>query len=145
MIQGAYAEGGYQNVQNWNYGGMWFSTLRNTLSGKTVKSATITLKRVKAGANAAKNIYLCALTNTSASGAPVIAAEFGAIGTLAVGKQDTFAIPAAAVQGLADGTYGALALYETPYDFGKRNYSNCYMRIAGTDSDATPTLTVVYS
>lgn len=145
VIQGAYAEGGYGNVQNWNYGGMWFSTLRGTLSGKTVKGATITLKRIKAGANAARSIYLCALTNTSPSGSPVIAKNFGAIGTLAVNTQGTFALPADAVQGLADGTYGALALYETPYDFGSGNYSRNYMRIYGANSDTPPVLTVVYS
>lgn len=145
VIQGAYAEGGYGNVQNWNYGGMWFSTLRGTLSGKTVKNATITLKRIKAGANAARSIYLCALTNTSPSGSPVIAKEFGAIGTLAVNTQGTFALPTDAVQGLADGAYGALAIYETPYNFGSGNYSSCYMRIHGADSSTPPVLTVVYS
>ena len=125
---------------------MWFSNARNLLSGCTVKSATLTLRRKDgSGSSASKPVYLCAITNTSASGTPSIAVNYGSIGTIGRNKTVTFAIPVAAVQGLANGTYGGLCLYETPYNFGSSTYSNAYMRMCGTDTDYEPYLTVVYS
>ena len=50
-----------------------------------------------------------------------------------------------AVQGLANGTYGGLCLYESKYNFGSSNWSNNYMRMAGTDSSYKPYLQVVYN
>ena len=85
---------------------MWFGYLRGTLSNATIKSATLTLHRkTGSGSGSAKTVYLCAITNTSASGSPSIAANFGAIGTIGRNAQVTFAIPISAVQGLANGTY----------------------------------------
>lgn len=89
--------------------------------------------------------YLCAISNTSASGTPSISVNYGAIGTIGRDTQVTFAVPVAAVQGLANGTYGGLCLYESPYNFGSSTYSSCYMRMSGTDSDLKPYLQVVYS
>ena len=145
VIQGVYSENGYSSSLNWQRGGMWFSALKSTLTGKTVKSTTITLKRLKAGTYSPKNMYLCALKNTAPSGALEVAAEFGTLGAIDVNEQLTFSVPAAAVQGLADGTYGALALYEPPQNFGKRKYSECYMRVCGADTEFAPILTVIYS
>lgn len=71
--------------------------------------------------------------------------NYGAIGTIGRDAQVTFAVPVAAVQGLANGTYGGLCLYESPYNFGSSTYSSCYMRMSGTDSDLKPYLQVVYS
>ena len=125
---------------------MWFSTARNLLSGCTVKSATLTLHRkTGSGSSSAKTVYLCAISNTLASGTPSIAANFGALGTIGRGSQVTFSIPVAAVQGLADGTYGGLCLYESPYDFGSSTYSNCYMRMSGTDTNYEPYIQCVFS
>ena len=73
-----------------------------------------------------------------------IAANYGAIGTIGRAQQATFAIPLAAVQGLANGTFGGLCLYESPYNFGSANWSNCYMRMAGTDNTYKPYLQVVF-
>ena len=110
---------------------MWFSNAQNLLWGCTVKSATLTLHRkTGSGSSAAKSVYLCAISNTSASGTPSIVKNFGAIGTIGRDKQVTFSIPVDAVQGLADGYYGGLCLYETPYDFGSSTYSNAYMRMS---------------
>ena len=88
---------------------------------------------------------LCAISNTSASGTPSILANYGALGTIGRGQTVTFGIPVAAVQGLADGTFGGLCLYETPYNFGSSKYSSGYMRMGGTDSGGVPYLTVVYN
>jgi len=146
VIQGVYSDSGYSSSLNWHRGCMWFDWLQNVLSGCTVKNATLTLHRkTGSGASGAKTVYLCAITNTSASGTPSIAYNYGAIGTIGRDKQVTFSIPTDAVQGLADGTYGGLCLYETPYNFGSSTYSSCYMRMSGTDTDLEPYLEVVYS
>ena len=146
VIQGVYYDSGYSSSLNWNRGCMWFSNAMNLLSGCTVKSATLTLHRkTGSGSSAAKSVYLCAITNTSASGTPSIAKNYGSIGTIGRDKQVTFAIPVDAVQGLADGTYGGLCLYETPYDFGSSTYSNAYMRMSGTDTNYEPYIECVFS
>lgn len=145
VIQGVYYDSGYSSSLNWNRGCMWFSNAMNLLSGCTVKSATLTLHRkTGSGSSAAKSVYLCAITNTAASGTPSIAKNYGSIGTIGRDKQVTFAIPVDAVQGLADGRYGGLCLYETPYDFGSSTYSNAYMRMSGTDTDYEPYIECVY-
>lgn len=146
VIQGVYSDYGYSSSFSWNRGCMWFGNLRSTLAGGTVKSATLTLfRKTGSGSGSAKMLYLCAISNTTASGTPSIVANYGAIGTIGRGSQVTFAIPVAAVQGLANGTYGGLCLYETPYNFGSSTYSNCYMRMAGTDNSLKPYLNIVYT
>ena len=146
VVQGVYSDYGYSSGLSWNYGCMWFGGLRSVLSGTTIKSATLTLyRKTGSGSSAAKTLYLCAITNTTASGVPSIAANYGAIGTISRAQQVTFAIPLAVVQGLANGTYGGLCLYESPYNFGSSNWSNCYMRMAGTDNTYKPYLQVVYN
>ena len=145
MVQGVYSETGYSGGLSWNYGCMWFGNLRGVLSGKTVKSATLTLyRKTGSGSGAARTLYLCAITNTTASGVPAVAANYGAIGTLGRAEQMTFAIPLAVAEGLANGTFGGLCLYESPYNFGASNWSANYMRIAGTDSSYKPCLRVIY-
>ena len=146
VIQGVYSDYGYSSSLSWNYGCMWFGNLKSALSGKTIKSATLTLHRkTGSGSGSAKTLYLCAISNTSASGTPSISVNYGAIGTIGRDAQVTFAVPVAAVQGLANGTYGGLCLYESPYNFGSSTYSSCYMRMSGTDSSLKPYLQVVYS
>ena len=147
VIQGVYSDSGYSSSLNWNRGCMWFGNLRGVLSGATINSAKLTLHRkTGSGSGSAKTVYLCAITNTGASGTPNIAVNYGALGTIGRNATVTFSIPIAAVQGLANGTYGGLCLYESPYNFGSSTYSNCYMRMSGTDeSSYTPYLTVVYN
>ena len=146
VIQGVYSESGYSSSLNWHRGCMWFSNAQNLLSGCTVKSATLTLHRkTGSGSSAAKSVYLCAISNTSASGTPSIAYNYGAIGTIGRDKQVTFSIPVDAVQGLADGYYGGLCIYETPYNFGTSTYSNAYMRMSGTDTNYEPYIECVFS
>ena len=146
VVQGVYSDYGYSSGLSWNYGCMWFGNLRSLLSGTTIKSATLTLyRKTGSGSGSAKTLYLCAITNTTASGVPSIAANYGAIGTIGRSQQATFAIPLAAVQGLANGTYGGLCLYESPYNFGSSSWSSNYMRMAGTDNSYKPYLQVVYN
>ena len=118
VIQGVYNDAGYSSSLNWNRGCMWFDNLQNVLWGTTVKSATLTLHRkTGSGASGAKNVYLCAISNYSPSGTPSIVYNYGALGTIGRDSTKTFSIPAHIVQGLADGDYGGLCLYETPYNF----------------------------
>lgn len=146
VIQGVYSDAGYYSSLNWNRGCMWFSQAKSLLSGKTLKSATLTLHRkTGSGSGSEKTVYLCAISNTSASGTPVISANYGPIGTIGRDKQVTFGIPIDAVQGLANGTYGGLCLYESPYAFGSANWSDSYMRMSGTDTSYQPYIRCVYS
>jgi len=146
VIQGVYNDAGYSSSLNWNRGCMWFDNLQNVLWGTTVKSATLTLHRkTGSGASGAKNVYLCAISNYSPSGTPSIAYNYGALGTIGRDSTMTFYIPAHIVQGLADGDYGGLCLYETPYNFGTSTYSNAYMRMSGADTFQEPYLEVVFS
>ena len=146
VIQGVYSDSGYKSSLNWNYGCMWFGNLRSMLSGTTIKSATLTLNRkTGSGSGSAKTLYLCAITNASSSGYPAIAASYGAIGTIGRGETATFSVLASAIQNLASGAYGALCLYESPYNFGSSTYSSRYMRMSGTDTNNPPYLRVVYN
>lgn len=146
VIQGVYSDSGYSSGLTWHRGCMWFANLRSVLSGATIKSATLTLHRkTGSGSSSAKTVYLCAISNTSASGTPSIAANYGAIGTIARNAQVTFSIPIEAAEGLANGNYGGLCLYESPYNFGSSSYSSCYMRMSGTDTSVQPYLEIVYS
>ncbi|MEA5013433.1 MAG: hypothetical protein VB099_02625 [Candidatus Limiplasma sp.] len=146
VVQGLYSDTGYDTIQYWNRGCMWFGNLRNVLSGTTIKSATLTIyRKTGSGAGGAKPVYLCAITNTGASGTPAISVNYGAIGIIGRGEQVKYAIPISAVQGLANGSYGGLCLFEPSYNFGSSTYSDSYMRIAGTDSSLKPYLEVVYS
>ena len=146
VIQGVYSDSGYKSSLNWNYGCMWFGNLRSMLSGTTIKSATLTLNRkTGSGSGSAKTLYLCAITNASPSGYPAVAASYGAIGTIGRGETATFSVPVSAIQNLASGAYGALCLYESPYNFGSSTYSGGYMRMSGTDTNNPPYLRVVYN
>ena len=146
VIQGVYSDSGYKSSLNWNYGCMWFGNLRSMLSDTTIKSATLTLNRkTGSGSGSAKTLYLCAITNASPSGYPTIAASYGAIGTIGRGETATFSVPVSAIQNLASGAYGALCLYESPYNFGSSTYSGGYMRMSGTDTNNPPYLRVVYN
>ena len=147
VVQGLYSDTGYNSSLYWNRGCMWFGNLRGTLGGTTIKSATLTIyRKTGSGSSNPKNVYLCAITNTTASGTPSIAVSYGAIGVIGRGETLSVNVPVALVQGLANGTYGGLCLYEPSYNFGSSQWSDSYMRIAGTnDSVNKPYLLVVYS
>lgn len=145
VVQGLYANNGFAVGLTWNRGCMWFSGLRNVLYGATIKSATLTLYRKMGGASGSRTVYLCAITNTGPTGTPSIAANYGAIGMIGRETVVSIAIPVAAVEGLANGVYGGLCLFEPAYNFGSSLYSYDYMRFGGTDSGNPPYLRVVYA
>ena len=135
MIQGRYDSTRY-------YGCMWFGA--SALSGKTIKSATLTIKRIAgAGKSSAVNVTLYTSPVTGKSGKPTTGAvSLGTLGKAANGESVIVTLPTSAIGVIAAG--GALMLDpgDTVNASGKR-YSSNYARFEGTDASA-PVLTVTY-
>ena len=121
---------------------MWFGA--SALSGKTIKSATLTIKRIAgAGKSSAVNVTLYTSPVTGKSGKPTTGAvSLGTLGKAANGESVIVTLPTSAIGVIAAG--GALMLDpgDTVNASGKR-YSSNYARFEGTDASA-PVLTVTY-
>ena len=126
-----------------DYGCMWFGA--STLSGKTVKSATLTIKRI-AGKGRSSSVTMKLWTTTVTGKSGVMAAStmtsLGEIGKIGNGETVTVSVPVSAIGTIAAG--GGLVLYteETANASGK-TYSANYAHFEGTDGSA-PVLTVTY-
>lgn len=122
-------------------GCMWFDTA--AISGKTIVSATLTLKRVSGiggGGSVAIGIY--GTTATGASGEPAVGTKYAQI-SLANGASGSVDVTAA-VQALADGTIKGLMIYDGRTDtFHSKNYTYGYCKVYGTGS-GVPSLNVTY-
>lgn len=125
-----------------DYGCMWFDA--GGLSGKTIKSATLTLKRISGrGRSGSVTLKLWTTTLTGKSGKPTDSlVSLGEIGTIGNGVTETFNVPVSAISVIAAG--GGFVLYteETSNASGK-DYSRNYAHFEGTDGSA-PVLTVTY-
>lgn len=126
-----------------DYGCMWFGA--SALSGKTAKSATLTIKRIAGkGRSSSVTMKLWTTTVTGKSGtmASSTLTSLGEIGKIANGETVTVSIPTSAISTIASG--GGLVLYteETTNASGK-TYSANYAHFEGTDG-AAPVLTVTY-
>lgn len=125
-----------------DYGCMWFDA--GGLSGKTIKSATLTLKRISGrGRSGSVTLKLWTTTLTGKSGKPTDSlVSLGEIGTIGNGVTETFNVPVSAISVIAAG--GGFVLYteETANASGK-DYSRNYAHFEGTDGSA-PVLTVTY-
>nr|DAI82941.1 MAG TPA: hypothetical protein [Caudoviricetes sp.] len=125
-----------------DYGCMWFAA--SALSGKTVKSATLTIKRISGkGRSGSVALKLWTTTLTGKSGKPTDSlVSLGEIGTIGNGVTETFNVPVSAIATIAAG--GGFVLYteETANASGK-DYSRNYAHFEGTDGSA-PVLTVTY-
>ena len=125
-----------------DYGCMWFDA--GGLSGKTIKSATLTLKRISGrGRSGSVTLKLWTTTLTGKSGKPTDSlVSLGEIGTIGNGVTETFNVPVSAISVIAAG--GGFVLYteETSNASGK-DYSRNYAHFEGTDG-AAPVLTVTY-
>lgn len=135
LIQGRYDTTRY-------YACMWFSA--GALAGKTIKSATLTIKRIAgAGKSSAVNVTLYTSPVTGKSGKPTTGAvSLGTLGKAENGETVIVNLPTSAIAAIASG--GALMLDpgDTVNASGKR-YSSNYARFEGTDASA-PVLTVTY-
>lgn len=125
-----------------DYGCMWFNA--SALTGKTVKSATLTIKRISGkGKSSSVALKLWTTTLTGKSGKPTDSlVSLGEIGRIANGETATFNVPTSAINVIASG--GGLVLYteETTNKTGK-TYSENYAHFEGVGG-AAPVLTVTY-
>ena len=126
-----------------DYGCIWFGA--SALSGKTIKSATLTIKRIAGkgrSSSVAMKLWTTTVTGKSGTMASSTLTSLGEIGTIANGETVTVSIPTSAISTIAAG--GGLVLYteETSNKTGK-TYSENYAHFEGTDG-AAPVLTVTY-
>lgn len=125
-----------------DYGCMWFNA--SALTGKTIKSATLTIKRISGkGRSSSVALKLWTTTLTGKSGKPTDSlVNLGEIGKIANGETATFNVPTSAINVIASG--GGLVLYteETTNKTGK-TYSENYAHFEGVGGSA-PVLTVTY-
>lgn len=125
-----------------DYGCMWFDA--GALTGKTIKSATLTIKRISGkGRSSSVALKLWTTTLTGKSGKPTDSlVSLGEIGKIANGETATFNVPVSAIGVIAAG--GGLVLYteETTNKAGK-TYSENYAHFEGVGGSA-PVLTVTY-
>ena len=125
-----------------DYGCMWFNA--GALAGKTIKSATLTIKRISGkGRSSSVTLKLWTTTLTGKSGKPTDSlVNLGEIGKIANGETATFNVPTSAISVIASG--GGLVLYteETTNKTGK-TYSENYAHFEGVGGSA-PVLTVTY-
>lgn len=125
-----------------DYGCMWFDA--GALAGKTIKSATLTIKRISGkGRSSSVTLKLWTTTLTGKSGKPTDSlVNLGEIGKIANGETATFNVPVSAISVIAAG--GGLVLYteETTNKTGK-TYSENYAHFEGVGG-AAPVLTVTY-
>lgn len=126
-----------------NRGCMWFDT--SAFAGKTVLSASLSLKRLSgAGSGVAVAIKICGTTATGASGTPAVGAQYASV-SIAQGARKSVDVTSA-VQALASGSIKGLMLYDssTTNLSQSNNYTACYAKLYGYDSDDRPVLTVTY-
>ena len=126
-----------------NRGCMWFDT--SAFAGKTVLSASLSLKRLSgAGSGVAVAIKICGTTATGASGTPAVGAQYASV-SIAQGARKSVDVTSA-VQALASGSIRGLMLYDssTTNLSSSNNYTACYAKLYGYDSDDRPVLTVTY-
>lgn len=134
VVQGAYSGLGNST------GCAFYGTKPKSLTGATVTSATIRVRRITGGDYAARTATLRLVTEaTRPSGAPTLGSSTTGP-SLAVNTTNTaFAIPTSWAQAMVDGTAGGLAVYESD--------GSPYMRFAGKGSSALTgawTLTIKY-
>ena len=122
-------QGYYKGAGEWA-GCMWFPT--GGFSGKTVKSASLTLTRMSgSGKSAEVALTLYGITIASASGNPHTGkVSYGALGSIGNGQTKTFTLPLSAAQALASGTIKGFMLYANDgAAMGGRDYSANYCKV----------------
>ena len=123
-------------------GCMWFDL--SAIAGKTIVSATLTLKRVDGiggGGSVAVGIY--GTTAASASGTPAVGTKYASV-SLANGATKSVDVTAA-VQALANGSIRGLMVYDTQTGtYSSKNYTYGYCKLYGSSDGAKPVLSVTY-
>ena len=134
-------QGRYDTTRH--YACMWFAA--SALKGKTIKSATLTIKRIAgAGKSSGVNVTLYTSPVTGKSGNPTTnAVSLGTLGKAGNGETVIVNLPTSAIAAIASG--GALML--DPGDTANadnKRYSANYARFEGKDDGTPPVLTVTY-
>jgi hypothetical protein len=120
VYQGEYA--GYGNHR----GCIFYGAAPASLAGATVLSATMAVRRIPGGTNAAQSTSLW-LTGeaTRPAGVPTLYGPVAGPSIAVDTTLDDWAIPTSWAQGIVDGTYGGLAFYEAD--------GSPYVKFAGRD------------
>ena len=130
-------QGDYNSITH--YGVISFST--TGWSGKTIVAGELTLRRFNGGKGSPIVVRMKTTTSTAAAGQAApnnTTTDYGSIGNVNINNTLTCAVPAAALQEIANGTRKSLMLYA--------NGSTDYGVFAGSDdSTYKPTLTVTYT
>lgn len=123
-------------------GCMWFD--RSAISGKTIRSATLTMKRYSGiGGGSAITVSIYGTTATSDSGTPAIGTKYASV-DMANGATVNVDVTSA-VQALANGTIGGLMIYDTRTGvYSGKSYTVGYVKLYGTDTGSAPVLNVTY-
>ena len=130
-------QGYYSGVGEWA-GCMWFPT--SSFSGKTIKSASLTLTRQKgSGKGSSVVLTLYGITVASASGNPhTNKVSYDALGTIDNGETKTFTLPLKAAQALASGTIKGFMLYANDGStMSGKAYSTNYCKITAPKLNVT--------
>ena len=121
---------------------MWFDL--STISGKTIISATLTLKRydgIGGGGSVAVGIY--GTTAASASGTPAVGTKYASV-SMTNGATKSVDVTAA-VQALAGGSIKGLMIYDTQTGtYSGKSYTYGYCKLYGSGQSAKPVLKVTY-
>lgn len=136
------------------YGTIWFdaAAIRNALSGKTIKQASLRLFMVKGvgrGRSVVVQLYGTNMGYDGRSGRPELTTSYGTIGTTEPDMNNEMTIPAAVINDIVSGRIQALVLKsDDTVEYKDKFYSENYARFEGstsaTTADNCPRLTVVY-
>lgn len=123
-------------------GCMWFDL--SAIAGKTIVSATLTLKRVGGiGGGGSVSVGIYGTTAASASGTPAVGTKYASV-SLANGATKSVDVTAA-VQALVNGSIKGLMVYDTQTGtYNSKNYTYGYCKLYGSSDGAKPVLSVTY-
>ena len=123
-------------------GCMWFDTA--AIRGKTIRSATLTLKRYSGiGGGGSITVSIYGTTAASASGTPAIGSLYATV-DMANGATVNVDVTSA-VQALANGTINGLMIYDTRTGvYSGKTYTVGYAKLYGSDTGSAPVLNVTY-
>ncbi len=142
--QGRYGEytGG---VNGWRTGAMWFADAASALSGKTVKSASLTLRRASGGWSNAVPIYLGSVALAESAFTSTLTPSFTAAAVYPIGslKRETEATYDVTNLIPAIQAGQAIGVFEPRSEYAGE-FSPAYTQIYGKGSEYEPVLTVEY-
>lgn len=145
FTQGVY--GSYASGIKWSTGAMWFAGATAELAGKTIRSATLTLRRASGGSSSPRNVYLgtVALTeaNYDSTNWPTFTPSASNYPGAQIAREGEMTYDVTELMGAIQQGF-AIAVHE-PIDDYDGNWSPHYAQFYGKGSEFEPVLTVTYS